>query len=120
MRSFRSGIRVKLKIVSPSPTGSFSGRRKITSPYSSHHSGPCSVVNPSSARRSMRRSTASLPTGDSIGFSAFSSCIFIDETDEVFELERFTHEIVRSAHARLLGDVAVAGHDDVRDVFRFG
>src|SRR5688572_5068399 len=92
----------------------------MISPYSSHHSGPCSVVKPSSPRRSIRRRTGSLPSGDSIGFSAFSSCIFVDELDQVVEFKRFAHEVVGPADARLFGDVAVAGNDDVGDVLRLG
>src|SRR5688500_57476 len=90
----------------------------MISPYSSHHSGPCSVTNPSSPRRAIRRITGSLSAGDSIGFSALSSCIFFDETDQVVEFKRFAHVVVSAADARLLGDVAVARHDDVWDVLR--
>src|SRR5438128_1159120 len=91
----------------------------MVSPYSSHDSGPCSVVNPSSASTAIRRRTGSLPSGDSIGFSAFSSCIFPDETNEVVEFKRFAHVVVGTALPGLFGDVAVAGDDDVRDVLRF-
>src|SRR5687768_6715051 len=90
----------------------------MISPYSSHHSGPCSVTNPSSPRRAMRRRTGSLSAGDSIGFSALSSCIFFDETNQVLEFKRFAHVVVGAADTRLLGDVAIARHDHVRDVLR--
>jgi hypothetical protein len=48
-----------------------------------------------------------------------SSCIFVHETNQVVEFERLPHVIVRPALPRLLGDVAVAGDDDVRNVLRF-
>src|SRR6185436_3938930 len=90
----------------------------MISPYSSHHSGPCSVVNPSSARRSISRRTGSLPSGDSVGFSALSSCIFIDQSDEVVEFKWLAHVVIGAADARLLGDVAVAGENHIGDALR--
>src|SRR5215208_6768417 len=90
----------------------------MTSPYSSHHSGPCSVVNPSSARRFMSRTTGSLPSGDSGGFSAFSSCIFLHQVNQVVDLERLAHVVVGAADARFLGDVAVAGENHVGNRLR--
>src|SRR3954468_3324250 len=90
----------------------------MTSPYSSHHSGPCSVVKPSSASRAISLRTGSEPSGDSIGFSALSSCIFVDKANQVLEFKRFAHVVVGAADARFFGDVAVTGHDDVRDAFR--
>src|SRR5207237_7700064 len=109
MRSDSSGTAVKITIVSPRATEIFSSRRKMISPKSRHSSSLCSVVKPSSRRRAMRRVTGSVPAGDSIGFSAFSSCIFVDQTDEVLEFKRFAHVVVGATDARLRGDVAIAG-----------
>src|ERR1043166_3546458 len=118
MRSFSSGMRVKMKTVSPAAMEIFSSRLKMFWQASSHSSGDWSVVKPSSARRAMSRVTTSVPSGDSVGFSAFSSCIFLHEIDQVLEFKRFAEVVVRAALARLFSDVTVAGHDDVRNVFR--
>src|SRR5262245_61367337 len=114
MPSFRSSTLVKMNTVSPSAKEIFSSRRKMISPYCSHSSCDWSVVKPSSARRRISRCTGSLPTGDSSGFSALS-CILVDEANQIGEFKRFAQEVVRAALPRLLGDVAVAGEDDVGD-----
>src|SRR4051812_32896794 len=88
----------------------------MISPKSRHSSSAWSVVKPSSRRRAMRRSTRSVPTGDSIGGSAFSgSCIFVDQAKQIGEFKRFAEVVVGAAGAGLFGDVAVAGEDHVRD-----
>src|SRR5437660_1733082 len=61
----------------------------------------------------MRRLTGSESAGDSGGFSAFSSCILFNEPDQVRELKWFAEEIVGAALPRFLGDVSVAGEDDI-------
>src|ERR1051325_5813831 len=63
----------------------------------------------------MRRSTGSVPSGDSSGFSAVSFCIFVDQTEEIVEFKRFAEVIVGAAVTGLLRDVAVSGDDDVGD-----
>src|SRR3954447_21177167 len=63
----------------------------------------------------MRRLAGSESAGDAGGFSAFSSCIFVDEPEQVRELEWFDEIVVGAALARFLGDVAVSGEDDVGD-----
>src|SRR5207244_9201475 len=103
-----------MNTVSPSAKEIFSSRWKMISPYCSQSSRDRSVVNPSSARRPMSRSTGSLPAGHSGGSSAFS-CIFFDQANEIGEFKRFAEEVVGAALVRLLRDVAVAGEDDVRD-----
>src|SRR5689334_12394070 len=87
----------------------------MISPKSCQSSSGWSVVKPSSRRRAMRRSTRSVPSGDSIGVSAFSSCILFDQTEQIGEFKRFAEVIVGAAGAGLFGDVAVAGQDDVGD-----
>src|SRR6266849_1454890 len=77
-----------------------------------------SVVKPSSRRRSIRRVTGSVPSGDSIGFSAFSSCIFVDQTNQIGKFKRFAHVVIGAALARFLSEIAVAGENDVRDMAR--
>ena len=57
--------------------------------------------------------TGSLPEGDSCGFSALRACIFVDKTNQVLEFKRFAHVVVGAALPRFLGDVTVAGEDDV-------
>src|SRR5438445_4566782 len=50
--------------------------------------------------------------GDSVGFSAFSSCIFFDQTNKVIKFKRFAHVVVGAAQPGLFSDIAVTGHDD--------
>src|SRR5436190_1069651 len=69
------------------------------------------------ATRLMRRVAGSDPSGDSGGFSAFSSCILFNETDQVRELEWFHEIVIGAALPRFLGDVAIARDDDVRNRF---
>src|SRR5438034_7912516 len=90
----------------------------MISPKSFHSSWPWSVLNPSSDRRAIRRVTGSVPSGDSIGFSAFSSCIFVDQTNQIGEFKRFAHVVVRATLPCFLSKIAVAGEDDVRDMAR--
>src|ERR1043165_5144474 len=90
----------------------------MISPKSRQSSSGWSVVKPSSRRRAMRRSTRSVPAGDSIGVSAFSSCILFDQAEQIGEFKRFAEVVVGAAGAGLLGDVAVAGEDHVRDPAR--
>src|SRR5258708_4367830 len=118
MRSFNSGTRVKMKMVAPCATEIFSGRAKMISPKLVHSSVLWSVVKPSSRRRSIRRVTGSVPSGDSIGFSAFSSCIFFDQTNQIGEFKRFAHVVVGAALTCFLSEIAVAGENDVRDLAR--
>src|ERR1700686_788050 len=104
-----------MKIVSPAAKEIFSERRKMIFPYRRQSSSVRSVVKPSSVRRAMRRLAGSESEGDSGGFSAFSSCILINEPDQVREIERFHEVVVRAALTCFLGDVAIAGEDDIRD-----
>src|SRR5438105_3477220 len=67
----------------------------------------------------MRRLAGSESAGDSGGFSAFSSCIFFNEADQVRKLKWFAEVVVGAALPRFFGDVAVAGEDDVRNGARF-
>src|SRR6266536_5671032 len=90
----------------------------MISPYFSQSSGFCSVVKPSSASLSIRRVTGSVPSGDSIGFSAFSSCIFVDQTNQIGEFKRFAHVVVGAALPCFLSKIAVAGQNDVGDAAR--
>src|SRR3954452_23062638 len=63
----------------------------------------------------MRRLAGSESAGDSGGFSAFSSCILFNEPDQVRKIERLDEVIVGAALPRFLGDVAIAGKNDVRN-----
>src|SRR5438093_3628800 len=88
----------------------------MISPKSFHSSWPWSVLNPSSDRRAIRRVTGSVPSGDSIGFSAFSSCIFVDQTNQIGEFKRFAHIVIGAAFSRFLSEIAIAREHDVRNV----
>src|SRR5438477_9424049 len=107
-----------MKTVSPVAIQIFSGLRKMISPNCSHSAGSVSVMNPSARSRSISRATTSFPSGGHSAGSALSSCIFFDEANEVIEFKRLAHVIVGAAVARFVGDVAIAGEDDVRDVLR--
>src|SRR5437763_16083146 len=90
----------------------------MISPYCSQSSCDRSVVNPSSARRAMRRWTGSLSVAHSGGSSAFSCIfvsVFVDKANQVGEFKRFAEEVVGAALPGLLGDVAVARENDVGD-----
>src|SRR5437763_9333180 len=104
-----------MKTVSPTAKEIFSARRKMISPKFCQSSSLDSVVKPSSVNRAIRRLAGSESAGDSGGFSAFSSCIFVDQTDQVRKIERFDEVVVGAALARFLGDVTIAGEHDVRN-----
>src|SRR5260370_25305066 len=88
----------------------------MTSPNSSQSPSSWSEVNPSSSSRATRRVTGSPPAGDSAGFSAFSTCILVDESNQIIEFKGLAHVIVSAPVPRLLRDVAVTPQDDVGDV----
>src|SRR6266508_1196023 len=91
----------------------------MISPYFSQSSGFCSVVKPSSASLAISRVTGSVPAGDSIGFSAFGSCIFVDQTNQIGEFKRFAHVVIGSTLTRFLRQIAVSGENDIRNAMRF-
>src|SRR3989442_15853147 len=91
----------------------------MISPKFRQSSSGWSVVNPSVTRRAIRRVTGSLSDGDSIGFSAFSSCILFDQTNQVLEFKRFAHEVIGPAAFGLRRDIDVTGNYDVGNGLRF-
>src|SRR5438477_4743117 len=51
-----------------------------------------------------------------MGFSAFSTCILVDQTNQIGEFKRFAHVVIGPAFSSFLSKIAVAGQHHVRDL----